>query len=90
MLIINKDPTNAHDITISFEDGGNQTPGGFTGKVSKATFGAAEYLWHPEGAASRAEPDGPAKRESLGWQPGQKVVLPRASLTVLTGKVTGL
>ena len=90
LLIINKDPTNAHDITISFEDGGNQTPGGFTGKVSKATFGAAEYLWHPEGAASRAEPDGPAKRESLGWQPGQKVVLPRASLTVLTGKVTGL
>lgn len=90
LLIINKDPSNAHEVNIAFEEGGKETAGRFTGTVKKVTFGAAEYVWHPAGAASHADPDGPPQRESLEWKEGQKVLLPKASMTVLTGKVAGI
>jgi hypothetical protein len=90
LMMINKDPSNAHDVTITFEDEGKPIDGSFTGVVKKVTFGAAEYVWHPAGARSYAEPDGPAKRESVEWKTGQKVELPKASVTVLTGRVSGM
>jgi len=90
LMVLNKDPSNAHEVTIAFEDGGKETAGRFTGPVKKVTFGAAEYVWHPSGATSHADPDGPAKRESMEWKEGQKVLLPKASVTVLTGRVSGI
>lgn len=90
LLVINKDPSNAHEVNIEFEEGGKETAGRFTGTVKKVTFGAAEYVWRPAGAASHADPDGPPKRETLEWKEGQKVLLPKASMTVLTGKVAGI
>jgi F5/8 type C domain len=90
LLVINKDPSNAHDVSVAFENGGNETAGHFTGPVKKVTFGEAEYVWHPSGPASHADPDGPLKRESLEWKDGQKILLPKASMTVLTGRVSGL
>ena len=88
LLIVNKDPSNAHDVHIAFEDGGTSTPAQFAGPVKMVTFGAAEYVWHSSGAASRADPDGPPKRSEINWQKGQKVFLPKASITVLTGKIS--
>ncbi|MGB7434203.1 MAG: discoidin domain-containing protein [Candidatus Acidiferrum sp.] len=90
LLVINKDPSNAHNVKIAFENNGQQVAGGFTGPVKAVTFGAAEYAWHSSGPTSHADPDGPAKRSSLNWKDGQQVELPKASVTVLTGKVTGL
>jgi hypothetical protein len=89
LLIINKDPSNAHEVKIAFEDGGKETAARFAGAVKMVTFGAAEYVWHPSGATSHADPDGPAKRSTVEWKEGQKVMLPKASITVLTGKVSG-
>jgi hypothetical protein len=89
LLIINKDPSNEHDVKIAFEDGGKETQAGFTGAVKVVTFGAAEYVWHSSGATSHADPDGPAKRSVVEWKSGQKVLLPKASVTVLTGTVGG-
>jgi hypothetical protein len=88
LLIINKDPSNAHEVKIAFEDNGKETAARFEGPVRVATFGAAEYVWHPAGAASHAEPDGPAKRSTVEMKGGQKVTLPKASMTVLTGRVS--
>jgi len=90
LLIINKDPSNAHEMRIGFEDGGRETVGRFTGPVRMVTFGAAEYVWRPMGPASHPDPDGPPKRSTMEWKDGQKVQLPKASITVLTGKVDGL
>jgi len=89
LLILNKDPSNAHDLTIAFDDDGKQTAAEFKGSVKQVTFGAAEYVWHYSGATSHADPDGPAKRSEFKWKPGQKVSLPKASITVITGKVAG-
>lgn len=90
LMIINKDPSNAHEVQIAFEDGGKETTARFAGTVKRVTFGAAEYVWHPSGETSHADPDGPAKRSSVDWKERQKVLLPKASVTVLTGKVGGV
>jgi hypothetical protein len=89
LLILNKDPSNPHEVNIDFEGSGKAKPGQFTGSVKVATFGAAEYVWHSSGRTSHADPDGPAKHSEVEWKPGQKMLLPKASMTVLTGKVMG-
>ena len=88
LMIVNKDPSNAHEVAIAFEDGGKETAARFTGTVKRVTFGAEEYVWRPSGAASHADPDGPVKRETFSWKDGQKVWLPKASVTVLAGRVS--
>jgi F5/8 type C domain len=90
LLIINKDPSNAHDVNLAFENSGKEVAGGFTGPVKMVTFGAAEYVWHSSGPSSHADPDGPPKRSTVDWKSEQKVHLPKASVTVLSGKVNGL
>jgi F5/8 type C domain/Glycosyl hydrolases family 39 len=90
LLIINKDPSNAHEVNIAFENGGKEVAAAFAGPVRMVTFGAAEYVWHSSGPSSHADPDGPPKRSTVEWKSGQKVLLPKASVTVLSGKVNGL
>jgi hypothetical protein len=87
LLLINKDPSNAHEVAIQFNNGDKEGALRFTGNVKQVTFGAAEYVWHPSGPASYADPAGPAKISQLSWREGHKVLLPKASVSVLTGKV---
>jgi hypothetical protein len=89
LLAINKDPTNAHEVTIEFDADGKDTARRLSGDVEVVTFGVAEYVWKPFGPASHAEPAGPAKRSKVDWQEGQKVKLPKGSVTVISGKVVG-
>jgi hypothetical protein len=89
LLMINKDPSNPHTVKISFEDGGKQTTARFLGQVKTVTFGPSEYVWHSSGATSHADPDGPPTRNVVDWKQGQEVLLPKASMTVLTGKIGG-
>ena len=88
LLLINKDPSNAHEVTIEFNDVDQEGALRFTGVVKQVTFGSAEYVWHPSGPTSYANPAGPPKTSQLAWREGQKVLLPKASISVLTGKVT--
>jgi hypothetical protein len=90
LLVINKDPSNAHEMRLAFENGGKETAAHFAGAVKMVTFGAAEYVWRPMGPASHPDPDGPPQRSTTEFKSGQKVLLPKASITVLTGKVDGL
>ncbi|HVM75533.1 MAG TPA: discoidin domain-containing protein [Candidatus Saccharimonadales bacterium] len=89
LMIINKDPSNAHEVKIALEENGKDTGAEFSGEVQTVTFGAAEYVWRPSGSTSHADPAGPAKRATVQWKDGQTVALPKASVTVLTGKVSG-
>jgi len=87
LLIVNKDPSNAHSMKISFEDQGKPTKLRFAGTVKRSTFGSSDYVWHSSEATSHADPDGPATHSAVEWKDGQEVLLPKASITVLTGKV---
>jgi hypothetical protein len=89
LLLVNKDPSNAHEVNLVFTSDDESAVRQLRGTVEVVTFGAADYIWHPSGATSHAEPDGPAKRSKLWFREGQKFELPRASVTVVTGRVTG-
>jgi hypothetical protein len=87
LLLINKDPSNEHKVKIEFANGEKTAVLKFAGDVEVVTFGAGEYVWHPAGSESFAEPDGPAKRTRVKLVDGAGVVLPKASVTVVRGKL---
>ncbi|HKF26631.1 MAG TPA: discoidin domain-containing protein [Candidatus Acidoferrum sp.] len=85
LLIVNKDASNPHSVKIRFT--GETSERRFDGTISFTTFGADQYVWHPAGAESRAEPDGPPAVSSLDAKADTRFTLPRASITVLRGKL---
>ncbi|HKT48207.1 MAG TPA: discoidin domain-containing protein [Candidatus Acidoferrales bacterium] len=85
LLLINKDPSNAHTVKIEFASEDAKLPRHFAGALTMVTFGAEQYVWHPAGRASHAEPDGPPATSHPSS--GDGVVLPRASVTVLRGSL---
>jgi len=87
LMLINKDPTNAHNIKIEFGDSNGKVVAHLSGPVSMVTFGAEQYVWHPEGAKSHADPDGPPARTTLNLKRGEALTLPKASVSVLRGKI---
>jgi hypothetical protein len=64
-----------------------QRSGGFSGPVTATVFGKAEYQWHPDVRGGTADPDGPAKQTTLEAGPTTVYTLPKASVTVLRGKI---
>jgi hypothetical protein len=86
-LLINKDPSNAHEVQLAFSAAGKQELAQFHGSVRAVHFGAEQYVWHPSGPTSHAEPAGPAKVVNFEWKEGQKVSLPKASVTVIRGEM---
>ena len=87
LMLINKDPSNAHAVKIEFADANGKQLAHFTGPLAMVTFGAEQYVWHNEGAKSHADPAGPAARKTLNANSGEAVMLPKASVTVLRGKI---
>jgi hypothetical protein len=44
-------------------------------------------VWHPDGVKSHADPEGPAARKTIDGKTVESVTLPKASVTVLRGKI---
>jgi F5/8 type C domain len=86
-LLVNKDPTNAHELTIVLDNSEKSEPLRFQGIVRTVSFGAEQYVWHPSGPTSHADPVGPAKISESEWADRKNIVLPRASVTVIRGKL---
>jgi hypothetical protein len=74
-------------VAIEFDDASGAPPRYFAGAVAMVTFGAEQYVWHPEGARSHADPDGPPANLSMNVKSGAGFTLHRASVTVLRGKL---
>jgi len=81
LMLINKDPSNAHEVKIEFDDNGGSPLRYFSGTVTAVTFGAEQYVWHPQGAKSHADPYGPPATTSMDLR------CRRLSVTVLRGKL---
>ncbi len=87
LMLVNKDRQRAHGVEIRFA-GGEGTPDRyFTGPVTRVTFGANEYQWRPNGADGHADPDGPQVKSEVTGGKGTEYALPRASITILRGKI---
>ncbi|MGH9827387.1 MAG: glycosyl hydrolase family 5, partial [Blastocatellia bacterium] len=89
LMLVNKDQVNAHAVRIVFDDSGANRPQYFSAPVTMVTFGSQQYVWHSAGAKSHADPDNSPVTTSLPGTDGASVTLPKASVTVLRGKIEG-
>jgi len=74
-------------VNIEFDAASGAPPRYFAGAVAMVTFGAEQYVWHPEGAKNHADPDSPPATTNLKVKSGEAFRLPKASVTVLRGKL---
>jgi hypothetical protein len=86
LMIVNKDQENSHSVQIAF-DGAAAKQSHFHGPVSMVTFGSEQYQWHSNINGGTADPDGPAARSTITSNANTRYILPKASATVLTGKL---
>ncbi len=70
LMILNKDPSNAHPLKIEFADSSGKNIAHFAGPVTVVTFGAEQYVWHSEGPKSHADPDGPPATSTVNAAEG--------------------
>jgi hypothetical protein len=90
LLLVNRDESRSHTVRIAFEVSRTGRKGFFSGHVAIVTFGSEEYEWRNNRVDSHADPDGPPVGSHLTASPQTRFTLPRASLTVLRGRVGGL
>ncbi|MGO9273794.1 MAG: glycosyl hydrolase family 5 [Terriglobia bacterium] len=90
LMLVNRDETNPHSVRVVFEDSKTKRSRWFTGPVTMVTFGSEQYVWKSDGASSHADPDGPPVGTRVAGGPQATYTLPKASITVLRGRVLGL
>jgi hypothetical protein len=82
-MVINKDQSNPHDVHLVFDDTSG-TPKSFVGAVQLVSFGSEQYVWRSAGPDSHPDPNDPPVTKTVS---GDTVTLPKASLSVLRGRV---
>jgi hypothetical protein len=87
VMLVNRDHDNAHAVKVVFADSESKRERHFAGQVDRITFGDAEYQWHPEGRGGHAEPDGPPAKSAITGGAGALYQIPKASITVLRGRL---
>jgi hypothetical protein len=88
VMVVNKDASNAHAARIVVANGNTSAKRHFAGAISLVSFGAEQYVWHSDGSQSHAEPDGPMKRWSVEAGTDTTFTLPKASVTVIRGRLS--
>ena len=86
-MLVNRDQFNDHAVKIAFAGAGGKSDRHFSGSVDRITFGSNEYQWHREGAGGHADPDGPPSKSKVDASADALYQLPKASITVLRGKI---
>ena len=85
-MLINRDETNPHTVRVLFEDSQRKRQTSFAGPVTLVSFGSEQYVWINDGPNSRPDPDHPPVATRLQG-PQSTFTLPKASITVLRGRV---
>ena len=87
LMLVNRDETNSHAVRVVFDDAKNKRASSFSGPVTFVTFGSEQYVWINDGPNSHADPDNPPVAATIQGDAGTIFTLPKASITVLRGKV---
>jgi hypothetical protein len=90
LMLVNRDETSPHTVRVLFEDSKSKRSAFFSGPVTAVTFGSEQYVWKNDGPNSHADPDGPPVTVPAAHGPHATYTLPKASITVLRGRVQGL
>jgi hypothetical protein len=87
LMLVNRDESNAHSIRVAFDDSVTGRHAFFFGPVSVVTFGSEQYEWKDDGPNSHPDPDNFPRGSSVIAKADTVFVLPKASITVLRGKI---
>ena len=87
LMLVNRDETNPHSVRVVFQDSARKRDVSFKGPVTLVTFGSEQYVWINDGPNSHADPDHPPVASVISANPQTAFTLPKASITVLRGKV---
>ena len=90
LMLVNRDETTPHMVQVMFEDTKNKREASFSGTVKVVTFGSEQYGWINDGPNSHPDPDHPPVATTVPAGSQTTFTLPKASVTVLRGKVAGL
>ncbi len=86
LMLVNRDESAAHPVQVRFGNtSGKQSA--FSGPVSVVSFGSEQYEWKSDGLNSHADPDHPPAGGTVEADAATVFTLPKASITVLRGKV---
>jgi hypothetical protein len=88
LMLVNRDENNPHAVRVVFDKGAKKLS--FNGPVRDVTFGSEQYVWINDGLNSHADPDHAPVGMTLTGGPQTVFELPKASITVLRGKVNGI
>jgi hypothetical protein len=88
LMLVNRDETQPHTIRVQFEDSQSKRKESFSGPVRFVTFGSEQYTWINDGPNSHADPDGPPRAVTIDANAGTAYTLPKASVSVLRGKIS--
>jgi hypothetical protein len=89
LMLVNRDEINPHTVRVVFDDSKGRRDTTFSGPVTIVTFGSEQYVWINDGPNSHADPDLPPVATLLP-EAQSTYTLPKASITVLRGKVASL
>ena len=87
LMLVNRDQNNPHAIRVVFDDSRKKRNYSFTGPVTLVTFGSEQYVWINDGPNSHPNPDNPSAAITITAGSQSTFTLPKASVTVLRGKV---
>jgi F5/8 type C domain len=85
LMAINKDHDHPHTVRVAFDSAGNRQF--FSGPMRLVSYGAAQFQWHYAGADSYADPDLPPASSNIIANAETTYTLPKASITVIRGRV---
>ena len=90
LMLVNRDQTNSHAVRVVFDNGSKAETASFASPVTFVTFGSEQYVWINDGPNSHPDPDNPPVATTVNATPQATFTLPKASITVLRGKVAGM
>ena len=71
VMVVNRDQQNPHPVEIRFQDQTKPRTLSFTGPVEIATFGSAQYQWHPAKTRFEAHAEKPTELPVAAYFPGR-------------------
>ena len=86
LMLVNRDSALSHTVRVVFADSQRKRQTSFAGPVTRVTFGSEQYVWINDGPNSHPDPDQQPVATLLQGPPST-FTLPRASITVLRGKI---
>jgi hypothetical protein len=86
-MLVNRDESTAHTVRVQFDNSKTKQGVSFSGPVTLVTFGSEQYVWIDDGPNSHPDPDHQPVATMLTAGSQTTFTLPKASITVLRGKV---